>query len=402
MKRMHYAWWVCIGCAVILFCTSGLSVNAFTVYQPYIMRFNGYTNAQSSLLITVRSLCGFASMLASGLYYKKVSLRLGMALSCAVNGLGFLVYSLAKSYLTYCCAAALIGLGYGTGTMIPVVILLGRWFEKKRTLAIGACAAVTGFSSMGVPTIITAVIERWGMRVCFLGEGVFVVAMALAAFCLLRSDPADMGLQPYGVGEGEKAAARKAGPGVEKKDWPLLIPALLMMGGVTGTGYSHLTVHASALGYTPHTVALCLTVSGTALMIGKVGYGWVAERIGSRNTNWVFGALLVAGCAMLCLMRGGSPVLLFSAMAINGVGLGFTTVGNAAWAGAWSGPGQYDNTVRRFQIGYSGGQLVFSSLPGIMADHAGGSYRGAYIVFLACSVFVLAAVQYLYYKKRVK
>ncbi len=59
MKRkhpIHYAWRVCLGCALLLFCTSGLCINAFTVYQPYILTRNGFTNAQSSLIITVRGL----------------------------------------------------------------------------------------------------------------------------------------------------------------------------------------------------------------------------------------------------------------------------------------------------------------------------------------------------------
>lgn len=46
-NKPHYGWFVCLGCALLLFSTSGLTVNAFTVYQPYILRYNGLTNSQS-------------------------------------------------------------------------------------------------------------------------------------------------------------------------------------------------------------------------------------------------------------------------------------------------------------------------------------------------------------------
>lgn len=55
MKKIHYAWFVCAGCALLLFCTSGLSINAFTIYQPYILKLNNFTNSQSSMIITVSS-----------------------------------------------------------------------------------------------------------------------------------------------------------------------------------------------------------------------------------------------------------------------------------------------------------------------------------------------------------
>ncbi len=47
--KPHYGWAVCAGCAMLLFCAGGLSVNAFTIYQPHILSRNGFTYAQSSL-----------------------------------------------------------------------------------------------------------------------------------------------------------------------------------------------------------------------------------------------------------------------------------------------------------------------------------------------------------------
>ena len=144
MKRIHYAWWVCAGCALLIYCTAGLGVNAFTIYQPFILRQNGLTNAQSSLLITVRSLSALFSSIAAERIYRRLSLRAGMALAGLMSALGFAAYGLAGSYAGFCGAAVLIGAGSGIGTMTPISVVLGRWFVKDRMLAVSFCSAFTG------------------------------------------------------------------------------------------------------------------------------------------------------------------------------------------------------------------------------------------------------------------
>ena len=56
MPRIHRAWAICAGGVLMLFTTVGLGANAFSVYQPYIIAYNNFTNAQGSWIISVRSL----------------------------------------------------------------------------------------------------------------------------------------------------------------------------------------------------------------------------------------------------------------------------------------------------------------------------------------------------------
>ena len=104
MKKLHYSWYVCLGCALILFCTSGLTINAFTIYQPYILG-NGLTNAQSSGIITVRSLFCLLSMFLSAPFYRRLPLRTGISLACLLTAAGFFLFGLADGFYTYCLAA---------------------------------------------------------------------------------------------------------------------------------------------------------------------------------------------------------------------------------------------------------------------------------------------------------
>ena len=400
MKRIHYAWWVCVGCALLIYCTAGLGVNAFTIYQPFILRQNGLTNAQSSLLITVRSLSALFSSIAAERIYRRLSLRAGMALAGLMSALGFAAYGLARSYAGYCCAAALIGAGFGIGTMTPISVVLGRWFVKDRMLAVSLCSAFTGLATFGVPSLLTELVQRMGLHTAFLIEAAVVALLTLVSYALVRNDPGDMGMSPFG--EGEAAPARERAHGnvlLDRRDWLLVGPMALAAGAVTSVGYGHLTVYMNSLGYSPGVVAVAITVTSLALMLSKLLYGVIAERIGNRRVNIAFGMTLVAGTALCCLAGRGRAAL-YAALAVYGAGLSLTTVGLTMLAADWSVPDHYRATLERLQTGYFAGALLFSPVPGIIADHMDGSYLPSFVLFLGCSVDMLAAMLFVYRRKR--
>ena len=396
MKRIHYGWVVCLGCALLLFCTSGLSVNAFTIYQPYILEQNGFTNAQSSFIITIRSLFAFLSMFLTGVYYKRLSLRFGMTFAGMLTASSFVLFGCAKTYAMYCLAAMVLGFGYGFGTMIPIAIVLEHWFVQKRTLAISLCSAITGLSTLGFPSALTWAVESFGLRFTFCAEGVFVAILALLTFVFVRDNPAQKGEQPYGAELPEEIIQHVRHSRIlQKKNWYLLVPMLLLIGAMTNVGYSHLSVLAASEGFDSHIIALAITVSGVMMTVSKCIYGWVSEKLTTYRSNWIFGTILIAGM-ILCCITNGNKIILFAAMCAYGAGLALTTVGLTAWAGDLSAPEQYDETVRRFQLGYAAGGLIFSSLPGILADYFHGSYIPAYVFFTVCTLFVVFSIQWTY------
>jgi len=387
---------VCLGCALLLFCTSGLSINTFTVYQPYILEQNQFTNAQSSMILMVRSVFSFLSMLLAGVYYRRLSLRHGMGLAGLLTAAGFVFFSLSRSYAAYCLSAAAMGLAYGVGTMIPISIVLEHWFLQKRTLAISACSAVTGLSTLGIPSLLTELIERRGLRFAFSVNAAAVFVLCLISFLLVRSTPAEKGMAPYGAAQaGEEKPTFGVAGALIGKDWLLLTPMLLLIGAVTSVGFSHLTVLIKGQGFSAHTAALGVTVCGITLTLGKLLYGALSERMSTFQSNWLFGGLMVGALLLMCASRG-SRLLLMLGLLIYGVSLSLTTVGMTAWAGDLSGPGQFDKTIRRFNLGYAAGSMVFSPLPGILADLFGGSYVPAYLIFALFALLLLLIIQGIY------
>ena len=77
--------------------------------------------------------------------------------------------------------------------------------------------------------------------------------------------------------------------------WPLeeaSFSAALAAGAVTSVGYGHLTVYMTSMGYKPGAIAVAITISGVALMLGKLLYGSMAERIGNAELCARLGGLV--------------------------------------------------------------------------------------------------------------
>ena len=403
MKRFHYGWAVCAAATGLLFITMGTVSNGFSVYLPFILAERGLTNAQTSSLVTLRCLVSFFAMLGIGWYFRAFSIRIGTAIAAACAGIAFLLYSTAGDYRTFCVGAAVSGLSYGFGSMIPVSILMARWFQTHRALALSICATGSGIATIVLPPVTTRLVEKLSMTGTFRIEAVFIFVLTAVIFLLLRNDPAEKGLAPYGQEpeETEKtdtsAPAEDASPArfrsLTPKMWALMALVSLCMGGLANPGFSHLSVLFTSEGFSSMVVALIISGTGLAITLGKLLYGSTTDRIGGKRSSLLFGGLLLAGHILCCLTFTGSLILCVAIVICLGVGYPIATIGPSVWAGDMSSPDQYPKVVRRLQVIYALGALLFAGVPGILADRFGGTYIPAYILF---SVFLALALLFIW------
>ena len=207
-KNLRWAILSCAGCTLMLFVTGGLAFNVFSAAQPYILAQNGFTNTQTSLITTVRSAAYLLGTFAIGRYYRKLGYRTGCALAAVLAGASFVLFAAAKSLMAYYFAGAVAGVSYALGSMVPASILMRRWLRAHCGLAIGICSAGTGLATVLFSPLFTAIAESGGVDRAFLWTAAFCAAAAAAVFFLIRSDPAALGLEPWGKAVPESAQAR--------------------------------------------------------------------------------------------------------------------------------------------------------------------------------------------------
>ena len=102
----HRAWLVCLGGALAMFAVMGLGVNVFSIYQPEIIRLNGFTDAQGSWITTTRSLFILAALLCVNQLCEAFGLRRIMSAGVLLVGLSCICFAYAGSFLMYALAAA--------------------------------------------------------------------------------------------------------------------------------------------------------------------------------------------------------------------------------------------------------------------------------------------------------
>lgn len=388
MKKIHYGWIVCGACTVLTMCTMGLVNNCFSVYLPYILSENGFSSTIGSSLITARTLFSLVGMLLVSRYYRRLGLRFGLALACGLTACSFFLYAAAHSLLMFYAASALSGLCYGFGSMIPVSILINRWFVRRRAFALSMCATGTSYATLLFPPLIAGLINAYSVKIAFLAEAVWILCISLLVFVLVRATPDDMGLAPYGAGEDPEAEKRRvsaSAPVLNRVQWGLLYLALTLLGAVTISSSNHLSILFTTEGYGSMLSALSVSVFGLFLTVGKFLYGLITDRVGGRNSISLFSLLTIVGLLVCALAPLQQDWVLFSGTAFLGLGLPIATAGIAVIAGDFSDEAGFGRVLNHLQVCYALGSFLFSTMAGVLADFTGG-YVAAY---LACAALFL-------------
>lgn len=390
-KRLHYAWFVCFGCALIFFCTCGLSCNVFSVYLPFIMNKYNYTKTELSLFSTARTVSQMLSLVVFGRFYKKLTLRKGMTLAALINISGYFIYGISNSFFMFMLGNFFVGFGYGLSNMVPVSMMLERWFYKDRTMAVSMVSAASGLATIGVPSLITAIVEKYGLHASFLIEGTVMLVLILISFLIIRSDPSDKGMHAFGDSEAVAGSSEKAGqagkPIITGFNRVLLYIMVLMAGAICGAGWGNMSLHASTQGYSSSVMALSITVAGAMLMFGKFLFGAMCEKINIFRSSMFFSFLIVLG-TFLVILSGKSEWILYLGYGIFGGSLSMVTIGLVSWTEEWACDEERNNMKKTFQLLYTAGSLGFALLSGVMADHSGGSYVSTYELLLVFSVLI--------------
>lgn len=399
----HYAWVICLGCAIVFYATCGMVCNVFPVYSPFIREQWSFTNSQVSMIGTVRSLFQMFAIYLAGKFYKNVKVRKGMLMAGLVCASGHFVYAMSASFPMYLVGSALAGFGYGLTSMVAVSILISRWFVKNRTLAVSLVSAASGLSTIGIPSLITSVIKNKGLSTAFLMEGILMVVLVIAAFLILRESPEEMGLTAFGAEEVPvPEASAEAETKVRKKEPHLkgmnvlLIYALIILGCSYNYGcYNAISMLSTTEGYDPALAAVALSAAGAMLTVGKLVFGTLSTKLSLFKTSVFFMILCMLSTLALCFVRL-SPALLLCGAGLLGFSITVLSVGPVTWTEDWFPTEERLEMIRRTQVVYSIGGLVNTMLPGVTADLFGGSYIPFYVFSTVCAVITIAILVYTY------
>ena len=387
MKKIHYAWVICL-CGLWLFvCNMGLCSNILSVYLPFI-EASGLSDSMGSAILSIRCLFSFAVTFLVELYYRKLSLRTGILLASLIGVASTLIYSIGGSAFLYYTGAALGGIAYGLGAIYPTSLLLSRWFHTHRGLALGISSAGSGVAAMAFSPLVSALVLKYSLRTTFLLQGGFMLVSAFIVFLLLRNDPQEKGLTPYGEdGENGTKTRLQEGPASLPQTVLWMLALMMLLIGGAGQAFSgHLSVLSRSCGYSVRAAATVVSLQGGVLVCSKLLSGDMADKFGPKRCTTLLMIVFILGSALVQLMNGVSLFWCFAPVALMGFGASVYNVGPPLWAADLSDRAGYPRLLKWLQIFYNLGGILFSAVPGIIADHT-GEYKSSYIL-IACMIAV--------------
>ena len=263
MKNIHRAWAVCLGCTLALLVCGGLCINAFSV-------------TQTSMITTACSVTFLLCMFVVNTYYDKLGYRAGLTLAVLLGVGSFVLFAEARTLPGYYLAGMLAGVSHGLGAMLPASILMLRWFSSRRGTAIGICAAGTGISAVVFSPILSALIERFSLRVCFYFEVLMSLLAAGLVFLLIRESPEACGLAPYGTRE-EASSSEKQKLSIHpsRLRWAMLYLGVILIGSIASPGFAHMMILFTSSGFSGAQAAFSFMPGAIAALTGSYAPAYI-------------------------------------------------------------------------------------------------------------------------------
>lgn len=217
---------------------------------------------------------------------------------------------------------ALLGHGLGVGlgvacSYVPLVAVVGGWFTRRRTLAVGIAVSGIGLGTLVVAPLAAGLIARHGWRDAYLVlAAVGTVSLAGCAL-LVRAAPA-----------GPDTEAAPLLPRLRTSTYQRLYLSGVLLSVVLFVPFVHLPAYAVSRGVGDVAAATLVGVIGAASIVGRLALGAAAARTGVLRTYQACFALM-AGSFLLWLGAPGYPRLVAFAVLL-GIGYGgFVALGPA-------------------------------------------------------------------------
>jgi len=226
---------------------------------------------------------------------------------------GYGLSTLAKTYWQFVVLwGVVVGVGSGLAATVLGAAVATRWFTRQRGLVMGLLTASTATGQLVFLPALAAVVTAHGWRGAPLTvAGATLLVIPVIAW-LMRNDPRDAGLRPYGeTGPVDKTTPKPAvNPAkhaiavlleaVWVRDFWLLAGSFFVCGASTnGLVGTHLISAAADCGIPEVRAAGLLAVMGLFDLAGTTASGWLSDRYNSRYL--LFGYYGLRGLSLLFL-----------------------------------------------------------------------------------------------------
>jgi predicted MFS family arabinose efflux permease len=205
--------------------------------------------------------------------------------------------------------------GFGVSCFyVPLTVTAIRWFEHRRGLAASIVSSGNGLGTLALAPLTRWLINAYDWRMAFLLLGELALLVVVSMALLLRAAPSASAAPAMG-----RASAAPGSLWTSQAFWAIALTHFACCSAHSGPIF-HMVTHAMERGVPALAAAGALGVSGLTSIVGRVGTGIIADRVGAKPTL-IAGLVLQAVTIFLYVFPGG-PGTLYALAMVFGVGYG--------------------------------------------------------------------------------
>ncbi len=371
------AWRAVVAAFTSMFAVFGVAYSFGAFFVPMADEL-GSGRGATSLVFSITAFLYFLLGAVSGLAVDRFGPRPVLVVGAAVMSTGLLLTSRATSieagYVTY-------GVGVGIGVAcgyVPMVAVVGGWFDRRRSAALGIAVAGIGLGTVVMVPIAAALIDAHGWRTTYVVFAAGSAVMLLAAAALAERPPRAV----------SAAGALPLREAVRTKEFASLYGSSLLLSLALFQVFVYLPDFAEDQGASTVSAAALVSVVGGASIAGRLLLGPVADRVGRIRTYRACFAVMGLSFG-IWLVAPSYPWLVLFALVMGGSYGGFIALSPAVAAEVFG----VTNLGRLVGVLYTGaglGALVGPPLAGLLIDASG--YRWAIAASMVAAITAAVAL----------
>ena len=315
----YYGWFIVAATFFSALVTSG-SRSAFGVFVIPMSEDLDWNRTTISFAFFVATLVSGLSQPIVGRLYDSYGGRRVILTSLAALGVLTMLLSLTFHIvflvLMYGVVLSVVMSG---GSLNLTILLVARWFRRKRASAVGLSTAGSSVGGMVIVIFAAYLMDMTSWRVTWLALGALILGLALPlCYLLLKDDPSDMGLLPDGESNqpdsGETPKVQPDEGPLFAERWPdsfrsspmwQLSGSFFVCGFTTAIIAMHFVPYAEGEGFSRSTAAIAFGLMNGLNVIGVILITALSDKLGRKNLLSSVYAMRGMGYVILVLAPGG-------------------------------------------------------------------------------------------------
>ena len=294
--NIFYGWYILAACFFLLFFQAGARFSFGIMFKPMIAQL-GWDRASISLGFFMNMVFFALTLSIAGRLYDRYGPKWLILVSTLLLSIGYgcisFINSLWEFHLYYGVLAA-VGMG---GASVPLIAaLMSKWFQKNRGLVISLALSGNCIGQFVLVPIFSNAVLKFGWRASYLIIALIIFLFnTTLALLVIRGDPADLGLKPFGCGSstgsrtedqpGHSAAAEKdlsLQQAMGKTSFWLFLLVMFVCGSGDFLVAAHLVPMVTDVNISASVAANMLAWCGLLSMGGILIAGPVSDLIGNK------------------------------------------------------------------------------------------------------------------------